>query len=287
VGGDGDGDRTVWVFVELSDPHTARIYFRGPQGQRFLLRELALQGGLDEFGLELIGEVVESSVEALLHSSAGLSRDQARVALADRARLAEGRREPAPRAAPLAGDTPRFAGWLGLRYAAQWWGSDLGAADGPGAEIGLEWRGPALFRATFGVERWLDRTFVSSEVRALIQSWPLRLSVDVGIPAGREQVWLVGLGAGFDVTRVEPGPSVDPSVTPAAAQTHVVPVGRVELRYEISAGSFRLSLAAFADVSMLQTHYDVERGANAERLAVTWPLRPGAALVFAWRPTWN
>jgi hypothetical protein len=283
----GESDRAVWVFVELTRQRTARLYFRGPQARRFLLRELELRDGLDEFGLELIGQVVESSVAALLHSSAGLSREQVKVALDDANQLGDrgaARQGDAQRRIPISDDVARLAGWLGLRYAAQWSGSDLGLAHGPGAEIGIEWQGPALLRATLCAERWFAQTVASPEVKASVDSWPLRLSVDVGFPAGHAQTWLLGLAGGFDVIRVEPE-TLDPSVTPAGSRTHLVPMLRGALRYELGAGSWRLALTGFADVSMFETHYDLVRGSGAERLAVPWPVRPGAALVVAWRPT--
>jgi hypothetical protein len=175
-------------------------------------------------------------------------------------------------------------GWLGLRYAAEWSGSDLGVAHGPGGEVGVEWRGPALLRGAFSAERWFSQALASPRVNASIQGWPLRLSADVGVPVGHRQRGLFGLGGGFDVIRVEPQPALDPSVAPAGVRTRLVPMLRAEVRYELGAGPWGLVLAAFADVSLVETHYDLDLGSGAERLAVPWRVRPGLALIAAWRP---
>jgi hypothetical protein len=116
---------------------------------------------------------------------------------------------------------------------------------------------------------------------------PLRLTADVGLPFGRWQRWLVGFGGGFDVARVEPEASLDPSVAPAGARTRLVPALRVEARYELGAGPWRLAFAGFADVSLVDTHYDLDLGGSAERLATPWQVRPGLALVFGWQPALN
>jgi hypothetical protein len=292
----GEGDRTVRVFIELRDPHMARLYFRGPEARRFLLRELEMRDGLDEFGRELIAQVVESSVTALLHSSAGLSRDQVRAALVEQNQLPAPDsipRDEAPHAQRASEDVARFTGWLGLKYAGQWSGSDLGGVHGPGGEIGIEWRGGAssrsaertpIVRTTFSAERWFSQTVTSQQVKASLQSWPLRLGVDVGWPRAHGQTWLFGLAGGVDLTRIEPEAG-DPSVTASAASVDVVPMLRAALRYEFGTGPWRLAFTAYADVSLLATHYDLARGSSFERLAAPWPVRPGAALVLAWQPT--
>ncbi len=279
-------DRAVWVFVELTAPRAARLSFRGPQARRFLLRDLELRDGLDDFGLELIGQVVESSVAALLHSSAGMSREQAMQTLADQSAPVDHmavRGDHAPVASSVSSREARFGAWVGLRYAAEWSGSSLGVAQGPGGEVGAEWRGPVLLRATFSAERWFSQSLASPEVDASIQGWPLRLSADVGLPVGRWQSWLFALGGGFDVIRVEPQLGSQSSVALAPANTRLVPMLRAEVRYELGVGPWRLVLAGFTDVSLVDTHYDLDLGNSAEPLAVPSRLRPGVALIVAWR----
>ena len=88
------GDSRVWVFIS-STKRVAKLYFRGPFGNRFLLRKLELQNGLDEVGRELIAQVVETSILTLLRSEAGLSREQMKAGISDaeRARREQRRRQ--------------------------------------------------------------------------------------------------------------------------------------------------------------------------------------------------
>jgi hypothetical protein len=141
-----------------------------------------------------------------------------------------------------------------------------------------------LFRARLSGERWFAQALASDKVEASVQSTPVRFSLDVGGSVSRAQAWTVGLGGGADVVRVEPKRTLDATVTPAAARTHPVPVLRAEVRYELGAESWCLVLAAFADLSLLRSHYDLERGAALETVAAPALLRPGAALILAWRP---
>ncbi|HVU00158.1 MAG TPA: hypothetical protein VHE30_00350, partial [Polyangiaceae bacterium] len=83
-------DARVWVFLQLTGPRRAKLYFRGPLGERFLLRTLNLRRGMDEVGRELVGQVVETSTVALLRSEGGMSREEAKAGLS-----AEGE-EPEP-----------------------------------------------------------------------------------------------------------------------------------------------------------------------------------------------
>ncbi len=284
----GAEDRAVYVFVELVGDHGARLYFRGPQARRFLLRELDLHEGLDDLGREVVGQVIESSVTALLHSSAGLSRDEARAALSQRGGVAldtAPHEAPTPAAPPAPRRPPSFGAWLGLRYAAAWQGLELGIADGPGGEIGLEYRGRARLRTTLAVERSFSQAVDTADVTATIQRWPLRLSIGAGGPASGAHTWLVTIGAGADVIRVKPGLGLDAAVTPAAGSTHLVPVVRAALRYEQGGEQWRIALEIFADAFVFDTHYDLQvAGGSTERIATPWPVEPGVALVVAWCP---
>src|SRR5450432_3310235 len=54
-------ERTVGVFIVPSGRGTARVYFRAPDGERFLVREVTLSSGFDALGRELIAQIVEAS----------------------------------------------------------------------------------------------------------------------------------------------------------------------------------------------------------------------------------
>jgi hypothetical protein len=141
-----------------------------------------------------------------------------------------------------------------------------------------------LARTGLSMQSWFAQTFASQEIKADIQTWPLLLSVDVGLPFARGQALLIGLAGGASVVHVQPEPASDPAVTPSGPTTHLVPALRTAVRYELHIDSWSLGVAGFADVSVLDTHYDLEQGTRSDRVAVPSRVRPGAALLMSWWP---
>lgn len=305
-----DRESSVSVFVEVPSDRVARLSFRGPRADRFLLRELGLRNGLDDVGREAVAQVVESSVAVLLSlSSEGMSRDEARAALesgpsplpAPGTVVDLGPRPAStsqPSAAPGAATSPTVAPpanrataagaiwhrWLAARYSAVYAGPDLGPAQGPGLEAALERAGARLLvRARLVGERRFAQEITSPALDAEVQDDSARLLVELGWAPEARQAVSLGMGFGIDVTAIRPGAARAPDVTPAAATTHVVPVARTELRYEIGGAAWRVAALLFADASLFATHYDLARAGTTERLATPWPVRPGAAVVVGWR----
>jgi len=307
--GDGGG-RSVSVFIEVPSDRVARLSFRGPRADRFLLRELGLRNGLDDVGREAVAQVVDSSVAVLLSvSSEGMSRDEARATLANApvpppppgtvVDLGPRPALPAPSLPPPAAVTQEIAatpaaggpaaatawrGWVAPRYELAYAGHDLGAAHGPGLEAALERGGATLLvRARVVAERRFAQVVTTPALDANIQDDSARLLLEVGLPRGARQAVSLGIGPGVDVTEIQPGTARVSTVTPAGATTHVVPVVRGELRYEIGGAAWRVGALLFIDASLFDTHYDLDRAGVAQRLATPWPVRPGAAVVVGWR----
>ena len=307
----GDGrDRSVSVFVEVPSDRVARLSFRGPRAARFLLRELGLGNGLDDVGREAVAQVVESSVAVLLsYSSEGMSRDEASAVLASApsappapGTVVDRGPRPAPPARPAAapaaaaratGGTPPnrataggavWRGWLAPRYSLAYAGRELGPAHGPGAEAALERAGAHLLvRARLVAERRFVQEITTTALDADVRDDSARVLIELGWAPDARQAISLGLGFGADMTAVQPGAARATDVMPAAATTHVVPVARTELRYEIGGAAWRVAALLFADLSLFDTHYDIVRAGGAERLATPWPVRPGAAVVVGWR----
>jgi hypothetical protein len=295
-------DGRVWVFVALERERRARLYFRGPFGERFLLRELALRAGLDEVGRELIARVVQTSTVALLRSREGISRAQAevevaRVAAQNPDAVASPAAEPAPAAAHPSDVAPSAApadredqagarserqerSWLlGVRVLGAWTGDDLGARLGAGIEAGallLRASSPRL-RLRLAFEPSLPQSIDSGGIEAEVMSWPLRLGLDLGWARGPHAFWL-GAATGIDIVRVSSDRASDPSLSLSKPVTYARPVSRAELRYELAQGSVLLSAALMLDVAWARSHYDVIAAGARMRVATPWRLRPGIAL---------
>jgi hypothetical protein len=282
---EGENDARVWVFVVLRGPRQARLYFRGPLGKRFLLRELSLRSGLDEVGRELIAQVVETSTVALLHSEAGMSRDEASAS------LARERAEPAPKPAPVPkphavrprpAPSPLIAA-AGARALVLWNRSSAGPAAGVGAEGGLGVTLPRslLVRGRLAFEYRLPQTIATPRLDASFGSVALRGAVDTGIAAGRHSFW-VGLGAGADFDHAGTDSARDRSLRLAPTSHSASALLRAELRYELTLGAVWLAVASFIDVSTVHTHFDVADPGGPVRLAELWVVRPGFALTVGW-----
>ena len=216
-------EKTVGVFIVPSGRGAARVYFRAPDGERFLVRDVALSSGFDVLGRELIAQIVEASVVALLHSTVGLSREQVKAELDASANEAHDDApkpavapRPAPSSAPSPQHRPRkevlLEGWFAARYAAEWSGSALGIAHGPGLELGLGIRSRVLLRARLMLEQDFPVGLSAGPIDARVTTSRWRTAVDLGAALGENSALALSLGVGQDASRIEPTGSRDPTV---------------------------------------------------------------------------
>ena len=277
---EGETDSRGWVFIVLRGEHEARLYFRGPHGRRFLLRELSLRSGLDEVGRESIAQVVETSTVALFRSTAGLSRDEATASLAREDTTRE--RRAAPSRAPPPSPRPSRAMpdvLLGARTAVVWNETNGGPAAALGAEgaLGSHFSGAFVARARVAFEYRTSQTIATPDVSVHFGSAALRGGVDGGFSAGPHAAFL-GLGAGVDFDRVSTSVARSHTLELVPARDDSVAMLRAELRYELTLGSVWVAASVFSDFSTVRTHYDVARASGVTRLGELWPARPGLSL---------
>jgi hypothetical protein len=295
---------TLIAFVVMDDANRARLYFRAPSGERFLLRELPLPSGLDALGREAVGQVVESSVEILVRSTTtGMDRTQIRE------ELARERGEPTELSPPpMRSDVPpwradlrprphpsvrhdRWRLWLALRYAGAWSGPQLGPVHGPGAELGFMRAVPSggSNRLSFGPTAIVERTFPqelrASTLDAQIDAIGTRLLVGLDWRQGALHSLSARAGAGADFVRARPTVARDPSVTPAAGSSKVLPVARVEVGDAIGDRLWRVGVTLFVDVALERTDYELQTPSGSLVLAAPWAARPGIALAFGFNPS--
>jgi hypothetical protein len=292
----------VFVFIVPELAGNVGLYFRAPDGERFLLRNVLLRAGFDDVGRELVGQVVETAVASLLHTGDGLTREQAQLALssdqptsaplakANRVEVPAGTVARAARKPAVAPSPPRpstiLEGWFALRYGAVALGTELGVAHGPGLELGLGVKRHLLLRSRLTFERDFPQSFETSRIAAKLTRLRLRVTADAGLPLTGEQLLLVSLGIGQDRLDVKPTAPAGSSVAPAAAFQDQAPVAHGELRYEASLARFRLAVALGADASLVETHYDLAHPTERERVVRPWLVRPSASLALAFCPRW-
>lgn len=276
-------DARTFAFVSVREPLRAQLYFRGPRGERFLSRQLELRNGLDEVGRELIARVVETSVVALLRSSEGMSREEAR------AELHENEEPPRTPATPIVESIapppapPRWRALLGLRVLGHYTGAELGARAALGLEGGAELRHPGWprVRARLSVEAALPQTFERDGIAARVITLPIRAGIDLGTPFDL----YFGLSTGFDVVHLDPESVSDGELKLVANSTVLVASSRAEIRYELHVGNaWWLAISALADVPWTTTRYDVQQAGTLQHLATPWPIQPGLALTLGLAP---
>ncbi len=274
---------SVWAFVVPKDRNEVRLYFRDPHARRFLLRQVTLRDGLDEYGREIVAQVVESSIVSLLHSTEGIPPEQAPSEPTTR-QVAEPPHvevPPSPPAPPRAGQPAAFGSWIALRYGYAWAGADLGAPQGPGLAAGLEWR---AFGVWISAERFFPQSMTTSQLDASVQTTAFRGTWDRALFLGGSNALLVGLGAGVDVLETRVLQVHDPGLTPSSPSVRVLPVLRPEIAITHRLGPWRVTAAAFTDIDLAADYYQVERRDGSSRVATPWPVRPGAALMIGWSP---
>jgi len=292
----------VLVFVVPGQAGSVGLYFRAPDGERFLLRSVQLRAGFDAVGRELVGQIVETAVASLLHSRDGLTREQARLALAnDDSPGPVAEEPPAPvtaakaeaslptKATPSPGRARPIVlqGWFALRYGALALGPQPGVSHGPGVELGLGVKRGVQLRARVTIERDFPQSFTTPRIAAELTRTRLRFALDAGAPMTNLQTLLISLGMGQDRLNVTPAAAGGSSVAPAAAFEDQAPVAQAELRYEVALEPFRLAAAVGADVSLVETHYDVAHGTERESVLRPWLVRPTAGFALAFCPQWT
>jgi hypothetical protein len=285
-------DARSYAFVSVRSRDRAKLYFRGPHGQRFLLRELSLRDGLDELGRELIARVVETSMVALLDSREGVSQAEARAELAKDPEpaptesgsaptpVASSAPEPGPEPAPVrASLSPLFA----LRAVGHYTGPDLGPRFALGLEAGVRYSAPRWPKlgARLSFEAALPQELDADEAEATLLTFPIR----AGLELGTSFDLFFALSAGVDIVHLNPERASSSELTPNDASTELTPVGRTEIRYELAlSSSLSLALVALADVPLTTTRYDVIQDGARNTLARPWAVQPGLAIGLGFSP---
>jgi len=294
----------VDVFIVPRGHDAVRLYFRAADGQRFLVRDVALSSGLDALGREVIAQVVEASVVSLLHSGVGISRAEVKAELdsgsgdalpsagpagaSAPARAHDSAPDSAPAAASALGARRRqpFAleGWVAARYGVAWSGAGQNAQSGPGFELGLGVQRTVFVRARVSVEFDFPAQIAAGPIDARASADRWRALLDLGTSLGPARALAVSIGVGQDRSTIEPIASRERSVQLAPASRSTPAVAHTEARFEVGVADFRCAFGAVLEIPLVRTRYNLDRGTSAKQLAQPWAVRPGAALSLAWQP---
>jgi hypothetical protein len=284
------GRATVWILVPSAT--SARLVFADRVRQRFLIRDIPLIQGLDDFGRESIAQVVESSLLALLQGAQGTDRAEVRSALGPY--LAPSNDQPrTPEPPPLAQQPPRsetairthraLRFRLGVTYGLRLTGRDFGLQQGPGILSGLEFVRSSDSLFVVGAFEWnFERHHRTTEIDLAVQDNLMWLQFGWR-KSTRDANFLAAIGPGVQLVRINPQLVTSSAVSVEQSKVHTSPWARMAAGFEWGDSPLVIQLLGNIDVSAYRTHYDIVRNGKGEELASSWVVQPGVAMAALWR----
>ena len=271
----------VAVWIDLSAPAEARLYFRDSRAERFFIRSLPLAQGIDEIAKEEIAHVVTNAVVALGRGRGeALTRSEARTALHMESVQQPQRGAGARSSPPLRFEVAALAG-------GQVFASDIPFAPAVTVSLALT-RGPRWGRTEGALGAWMDlgyqfaTHYQGATVGAAVQTAFLRAGMMWRIEGPGALGWRFGLGAGADRIHYQPqGDSALVDLAPASS--FYVPVIRLLAGLDLRLiDSLVLTAQVSADAALTEIHFDLrDSGGRLSRELVPYPVRPGVSLGIA------
>jgi len=280
---DGNGEGAIRIAIELRAGTEARLTLGDTRSDRFVVRRVPLQNGLDEVGREQIGQIVRFSTLALRSGSGQtLSRTEARAAVAGWA-LPPVRETPSPPVHDQAPRAPRLAVDLGPIWSASAFSREIPVVQ----EVALG----AVMRGTASpLGGWVEAGYrlpaseQADPIGVELSAASLRLGLAVGQTGARTLSFSGGAGIGADRIRFAPIGAA-PSVPPAAPDAFWSASARL-MAGAAWRPTARLSIGArlTCDIAAADVHYDL-RGSDgsARRVLTAFRIAPGIGIGVAWR----
>ena len=278
--GAGEGSAAIAVWIDLSAPAEAQLYFRDSRADRFFLRSLPLARGIDEMAKEEIAHIVANAVLALSKGTGEtLTRTEARVALHMR---------PAQDSGPAEAPTPRSLRWsAALLTGGQLFAHEVPLVASASGFLAVAHRLPGHRSSALGAWASLGHQFSvdhqGTMVGATVESTALRAGLLWTSELPRRLVLGFALGAGADRIRYSSQTNHE-EVIVAPGGSFYVPaiIFWAGLDYRL-VGGLALTLHLSADALLKKVHFDLhDSTGQAARVLDLHPLRPGAALGLAY-----
>jgi hypothetical protein len=278
-------DVEVRVWIDLSDPKNASLYFADRVGERFLVRAVALPDGLSPIGREALGQVLELSVRALLEDDrVGMSRAETSELLKARS-APEPKRPTPPDIPPEPPPTPPpKESSLGAEmfYAARLFSSQVALVHGPGLGLGWITESPETRSALWVTGQYeLPKELVTPEVGVEWTTLRVQGGAGLAVAVAGSRFFVGGrVGAGVDVTSFTPrrGSSAG-DVTLEQSRVSTAPVLSLALEGSLPlAARLGASARLFAGFYPVRVHYDLAREGERSEVLVPYWVRPGVEL---------
>jgi hypothetical protein len=271
---------SIDAWIDVGSTRQVLLYFRDAPAQRFVLRRLTLESGLDEVAVEEIGQIVKSVVLALAAGDEpALTIAQARAMLQPLEREA-----PKPTPAVPSARTP-WVGEVGVGLLGQLFSPaipisprldlrlaflvdrDWGLRGPLGGWISVGYGETLQYRST---TIGLDLTTVAARVGGLWEPWH-----------SARVITRIGIGGGFDLIDFTPQPGSS-GVTPAATGRFLTPLGAVVAGVGLNVvGPLSFGAGAEIDFYTGDVHYDLIQTEGRVRLLVPYRVRPALMLTVS------
>ncbi len=278
----------VEAWITERSRNSLRLYFASFDAKtrktRYLLRDIALQRGLDEVAAEELAQAVHLSASALVEGELMTAREQVEESLREAPAAAPGQTEPPALAAssrslaearpPAPGKddfSPELHAALGYYAALR---GDEGFAHGPRLRAAL--RGPNL-GGFLRLSAVIPHRVTRSELDLDLFGGAALLAVTYGV-ALSPKVRLDGfVGPTLELVRYRALAHANSGFAPAAAATELRP--QLALGALFSLGSSpRVALVPELAVSLTDTRYEAARGATRETVARASSITPSLGL---------
>jgi hypothetical protein len=294
----------IWIVLQL--PASVRLLFavqdEEQNAPRYLVRDVALDGGLDEIGLEQVAQVVNLSTMALWAGNLGGSRQEVETELGVQSPptttttptpttttttttpLEHTPTEPFDAGTSREKSRPDERGPLavGFEYAARWAGPE-GVLQGPGATLGVLFLRPSFeLGARLHAQLFLPREVEHSGVTLRLRGATFGLGGSLAQPMSERVSVTSELGAGLDLIEYGVISVSDPSLEASGNSFEVRPLAYASLGVRGDLGPVRLGGAALLAVQMLRTHYDISEGDERSELFAPWMVQPGLVADVTW-----
>ena len=263
------------VLLDFTAPGQGTLFLIDPRRGRVHVRRMALAHGLDAVARASVRFVVEQSIDAILEGrEIGVSREEFQRSIAA---------PPPPPAAPppapvpsppTAPPPPPVESRLSL--AAGYEGVALGSGE-------YQHAARIVFGARFARLRFAAAARIAAPVsiagdgvQARLASGGVSLSGAARILSLENLFLSAGLGAGLDMTRVEPTVTM-PDLQPTAAFWASGPLLLAFAEIERVFGRFSVALVAGAEAHLLAERYTVKTATETRDIFVPRRVRPAAA----------
>lgn len=282
----------VRIWVTVANFRQARAYFSDCTGKHYLVREVPLRNGLDEFGREQLVQVLVTSAEAFaadrasssvvevvrtFEKEASFGNSGANVTFAMRDWQATPMQVQVP--SPEVHWSPRVGALLGASLE----GAGI-AQYGPGLLFGVRRTSTSSTYALTAKGQYLRVGDAAGEhVTIATKAVALRLTLATQFWENAQYQFGVELGGGVDHVTFTPSVKPGTGLSARAAGDDWRPVMVASLTCSTTYGNWRLALAAGLSTSLFRVHYDVLVGNQQDREVVPWLVQPGAAIEASWQ----